>query len=578
MKKIILLSLVCLIVFALPANAEYSPKALYVTPTTNLDNEYLYNALINEGFTVTISDIIPPTMEEYDLVVVASYAAAWQITADYMKDYVANGGGTVILSGVPASFPYSYIPHSLSQGYFDISYISAWFGTPYYRNVAVSQALISMENPFGTDLQIGDQIGYSNAWGGAAVAISPSADTQILAEWTSYPGYASAFTHSYLDGRVFYQATMDGSENSHKLILAGALWAANVPSNNPPTADPNGPYTGDEGSIITFDGSGSYDPDVDDLIVLYEWDLDNDGSFDDATGEYPTATWNDDYSGIVSLKVTDSYGATDTASTTVTVNNVNPSVDTLTMPMEPIQISTQITIGGKFSDLGILDTHTAVWNWGDGTTSPGIVDEIPGSGSVTGNHVYGTPGVYTVTLTVTDDNSGVGTLESMTYIVIYDPSIGFVTGGGWINSPEGAFSSDSSLTGKVNFGFVSKYKKGATIPTGQTQFQFTVADLNFHSDSYKWLVIANAKAMYKGTGSINGDVSPNGEPYKFLLSAIDADVNDVDAFEIDMFRIKIYYEDINGEVVVYDNHADAGDDAEPTTEILGGSITIHSGK
>ena len=142
----------------------------------------------------------------------------------------------------------------------------------------------------------------------------------------------------------------------------------------------------------------------------------------------------------------------------------------------------------------------------------------------------------------------------------------------------GAFSSDSSLTGKVNFGFVSRYKKGATIPTGQTQFQFTVADLNFHSDSYEWLVIANAKAMYKGTGFINGDISPNGEPYKFLLSAIDADVNDVDAFEIDMFRIKIYYEDINGYVVVYDNHADAAEGAEPTTKIQGGSITIHNGK
>ncbi len=38
--------------------------------------------------------------------------------------------------------------------------------------------------------------------------------------------------------------------------------------NNPPVADPNGPYTGIEGQPITLNGSGSYDPDG--SIALYE--------------------------------------------------------------------------------------------------------------------------------------------------------------------------------------------------------------------------------------------------------------------------------------------------------------------
>jgi len=39
-------------------------------------------------------------------------------------------------------------------------------------------------------------------------------------------------------------------------------------------------------------------------------------------------------------------------------------------------------------------------------------------------------------------------------------------------------------TGKATFGFVSKYKKGATVPTGNTEFVFKAADLNFHSTSH----------------------------------------------------------------------------------------------
>ena len=70
------------------------------------------------------------------------------------------------------------------------------------------------------------------------------------------------------------------------------------------------------------------------------------------------------------------------------------------------------------------------------------------------------------------------------------------------------------------------------IPTGTTEFQFKVADFNFHSDSYEWLVVAGASAKFKGVGTINGQ----GE-YKFMLTAVDADVNANDAFDVDRFRI-----------------------------------------
>ena len=140
-------------------------------------------------------------------------------------------------------------------------------------------------------------------------------------------------------------------------------------------------------------------------------------------------------------------------------------------------------------------------------------------------------------------------------LAVYDPTAGFVTGGGWIDSPEGAYAANPSLTGKATFGFVSKYKKGAIVPTGNTEFQFKAGDLNFHSDSYDWLVIAGDKAMYKGIGTING----TGD-YGFMLSATDDDP--------DLFRIKI--QDKDNDIVIYDNNEE--------TELGGGQIIVHKAK
>jgi hypothetical protein len=59
-----------------------------------------------------------------------------------------------------------------------------------------------------------------------------------------------------------------------------------------------------------------------------------------------------------------------------------------------------------------------------------------------------------------------------------------------------------------------------------------------------------------------------------MLTAIDGDINGGDG--ADKFRIKIWWEDEGGVVhVVYDNQLGAEDDANPSTEIVGGAIIIH---
>jgi hypothetical protein len=117
--------------------------------------------------------------------------------------------------------------------------------------------------------------------------------------------------------------------------------------------------------------------------------------------------------------------------------------------------------------------------------------------------IYVPVGVYNVCVRGTDAAGNVA-IPECTLLAVYDPSARFVTGGGWIMSPPSAYVANTSLTGKANFGFVSKYQKGANTPTGQTEFQFKAGDLNFHSSSYEWLVVSGTRAQYKGVGTING--------------------------------------------------------------------------
>jgi hypothetical protein len=125
----------------------------------------------------------------------------------------------------------------------------------------------------------------------------------------------------------------------------------------------------------------------------------------------------------------------------------------------------------------------------------------------------------------------------------------------------------ASPEGKATSGSVSKYKKGASVPTGNTEFNFEAGGLSLHSSSYEWLVIAGANAKYKGVGTVNGE----GE-YKFMLTATDGDL--LDNGKPDELRIRIW--DDNG--LYYDNKSNFGDEEYGGTELGGGNIKIHKAK
>ena len=276
----------------------------------------------------------------------------------------------------------------------------------------------------------------------------------------------------------------------------------------------------------------------------------------------------DDESVTVSVTVTDKDGGTDTGTASVTVRNVAPVVGAVTAPVVPVLIGTGVNVSASFTDVGIRDLHTATINWGDGVATTGTVAQGAGSGSVSGSKSYSSPGIYTVTVHVSDDDGGTGSAQFL-YVVVYDPAGGFVTGGGLIDSQAGAYVPDPSVAGRAQFAFISKYQKGASIPQGTTSFRFNAANFVFASTSYEWLVVSGAKATYKGRGTVNG----LGD-YGFLLSTVDGDSQSVPG--PDRLRLKVWNR-LSGDVI-YDNQLGAADDAPAATTIAAGAITVSAPK
>lgn len=290
--------------------------------------------------------------------------------------------------------------------------------------------------------------------------------------------------------------------------------------------------------------------------------LDLSGTTHTNAGDYPSDPWSfaggtnyNDASGTV-------HDIIDKATTKTTVS----SSPTPSVYSKGLEVTFTATVSVVSPGSG---TPTGTVTFKDGTISLGT-GTLNGSGVATFKTSSLSVGIHLITAVYGGDSNFSGSSDTtQDYIVIYDPTGGFVTGGGWITSPKGAYypGTSNELTGKANFGFVSKYQKGASVPTGETEFQFKVANLNFHSEIYDWLVVAGARAQYKGTGTINGTGN-----YGFMLTAIDGQINGGGG--LDKFRIKIW--DLSSSVVVYDNQiGDTADTADPTTAISGGSIVIH---
>jgi len=168
----------------------------------------------------------------------------------------------------------------------------------------------------------------------------------------------------------------------------------------PPTASfTAAPSPADTGATVSFNGSGSSDPDG--TIAKYEWDLDGNGTYETSTGATPTTSRSYATPGTVEtrLRVTDDDGQTATTNRTVTIAN-RPPVASFTVSPSPANTRQTVTLNGSASS----DPDGAIvkYEWdldGNGTyeTSTGVTATTSKSFTATGSLTLGLR---------TTDNSG----------------------------------------------------------------------------------------------------------------------------------------------------------------------------
>ena len=168
-----------------------------------------------------------------------------------------------------------------------------------------------------------------------------------------------------------------------------------------------------EGTAVNFDGSASDVGGDDGDTLTFAWEFDGDDDFNDASGPTPSWTYGDNGSYTAKLRVTNTAGYSDEASTTVTITNVAPTVTISAGQITTRNENQLLSVSADFSDPGWLDTYTGSVDPGTtylatqvGTiavTTQGPPQDI---GTVSASITYGDNGSFTVTVSVTDDDGG----------------------------------------------------------------------------------------------------------------------------------------------------------------------------
>ncbi|MFH1724774.1 MAG: PKD domain-containing protein, partial [Elusimicrobiota bacterium] len=156
-----------------------------------------------------------------------------------------------------------------------------------------------------------------------------------------------------------------------------------------------------EGSELAF--SASVSDNLDDQVV-FGWTFGDDGTA--SQDLEPGHTYTDNGSFEATLTATDHADHTSSDTLTVSVLNAAPVVKA--GEDRTAQEGTTVEISATFTDAGILDTHTAEVDWGDGTTSAAELNEEDGAGGLRAEHVYADNGVYAARVTVTDNDGDSG--------------------------------------------------------------------------------------------------------------------------------------------------------------------------
>ncbi len=321
--------------------------------------------------------------------------------------------------------------------------------------------------------------------------------------------------HRALLGRSIIQSPF------YRLVSSSKPLPGPFPGRNLPPAVSAGPNVlGNEGDAISLSGSVF---DVDSTprvswsyVAGANVDPGATCSFENAGAPRTIITCTDDGTFIVTLTADDGVNGPVSDSAVVAVHNVAPTLTIAAPSAWQVQrAGTSVKVTAPFTDPGTNDTHTCAIDWDDGTTETFAAT----SSRCERAHTFAHAGMYTLAVTVTDDDGGASVRTVL--FVVYDPNAGFVTGGGQIASQPGALISDPAAAGRGHFQFHAMYHKrdeGPAPGNGKVQFRLDGTTFDFASTHLDWLVVTqDGKAAIKGAGTL-ADKSGFG----FVLYAYDA--------------------------------------------------------
>ncbi|MFN8076562.1 MAG: PKD domain-containing protein [Kineosporiaceae bacterium] len=326
---------------------------------------------------------------------------------------------------------------------------------------------------------------------GVQVAADPTVTQGQLMEgyWRiggdTISGWPNASSSGYINGFLDQVA-----------IYPNVLTAAQVAdhyarrANRAPTASFTTTCTG---RTCAVDASASADPDG--SIVSYSWNF-GDGST--ATGKTASRTYTASTPQTITLTVTDNEGATAQTTRQVAPANAVPTA---------VANVTCTALTCAFDSTGSADTDGTIasyaWDFGDGTT---------GTGAST-TKTYATSGSYTVTLTVTDNEGGVGTTTKVVTPANQSPTAAFwvtctsltcAVDGTASTDPDGTIASYAWDFGDTTTGTGATASVKYAAP-GTYTIKLTVTDNNGATSFVtKDVTVANAKPLPVATVSCNG--------------------------------------------------------------------------
>jgi hypothetical protein len=258
----------------------------------------------------------------------------------------------------------------------------------------------------------GDSLTYSLGSVSTAQAISASTSLQFDVGAVGSPGFPVPPVYV---GFASPTVPLDSSSGTIDMAGDGADFdlGAVQKNNVPPTVDAGGPYSGNEGSAVTFDGSGSSS--ICGFPTL-RWDFSDGGV---AFGKAPQHTFDNDavYSGL--LTATDPTGLSTTTTFSVPIANLPPSVSA--GPSKSTLWGVPVSFHANGSDPGPTDRLNLLYGWdfGDPSSPVGAVGQDAA-------HTYSEPGIDTATVTVTDDDGATASASVQVTVLKRGTSTGYV--------------------------------------------------------------------------------------------------------------------------------------------------------